>query len=214
LNAFTTATLTKHGLKQSTPAILRQRAFKIILAGVMLALVVVAATLSVISNSHSTATQEWQERVSGLAGTIGAHAAQTVQSTDALLLDLVSMIASHEVSSIESLRDLVGTPAFHKVLKSRVSGDPHIEVLAVIDRDGYVLNNSLKHVPVYTFSQWGDTREAILDNAIDPVFVDVFTTSLSNTNEPVIGIGRKLFTRSGEFLGSGPIKGIPKRTLF
>lgn len=178
----------------------KRRVFIVSVAGVVLSALIAATTIAVILISRRAATAEWCERISGLAEMIGAHARQTVESSDEILLELIKHINSLDVSSVDELRDELVNFEFHKNLASRIKGAPHIEMIAVIDRNGYVINNSLMYVAPYIFSQWDKLKSEILDDQLDRIFSGLFRPSLSKPGQFTVGLGRKVFNKSGEFL--------------
>jgi hypothetical protein len=168
----------------------RRRMGLSIFAGFFVSALIAASTLIVIWTSHQTATSEWRKRISGLAMMVGGHAKQAIEATDEVLLEVVKSLNSMGLSTIEELSAAVQSEEFHRQLAGRIKGAPHIEVLSVINRDGFVVSNSLRHVPPYRFSQWDRLSEEILDGHTDRMFSNVFVTTLQKTNEPIIGLER------------------------
>lgn len=173
----------------------------ILLSGLALSLLIAAATLFVVWSGRQAATTEWRGRMSGLAVMVGAHAKQTVEAADDILISIAKQLTLLELSTAEELEAAVRGEEFHNDLLSRIKGSPHIELLAVISRDGFVLNNSLRRVQPYRFSQWDRLKGEILDESADRVFSSAFVSTVQATDEMVIGLGRKIFSNSGKVLG-------------
>ncbi len=178
----------------------RRRVGLAVFAGFFVSALIAASTLIVIWTSHQAATSEWRKRISGLTMMIGGHAKQAIEATDEILLEVVKSLNSMDLSTVEELSAAVQSEEFHRQLAGRIKGAPHIELMAVISRDGFVISNSVRHVPPYRFSQWDRLRGEILDNETDRIFSDVFVATLQKSDEPIIGLARKVFTKSGQVL--------------
>ncbi len=175
----------------------------ILLLGTLLSIVLAVATVSVIWSSYRAATEEWSHRVAGLSEMIAAHAKQSVESSDEILLAVVETINALDISSVEEFRRRLATQEVHESLASRIKGAPHIALLALIDGDGMVANNSLKFVPPYPFSQWDALKDELLDDKnVDKIFSNAFHPVIAPSGQWIIAVGRKVFSKSGMFLGA------------
>ncbi len=176
------------------------RALLIYVAGFALSAILALATVAIIWTSHRAAMTEWRSRVSGLAQVIGAHAKQAIETSDDVLLDIVQKIEALDIVDSEEFSNKLENYHYHEELSSRIKGAPHINLLAFIDNNGYVINNSFKFTPPYLFTQWGALKADMLDAKVDRLTSVAFRNAL--TGELILGLGRKIHNKSGRHVGT------------
>jgi diguanylate cyclase (GGDEF)-like protein/PAS domain S-box-containing protein len=172
----------------------------IIICGIILLVVVIAATASLLSNLRDRDLAEKERTLESLALVLAEQIDRSFQSIELIQTAVVERMQSLGVASAEDLERQMSSYDTHQDLKRRVSALPHINAIVLTDSSGKLINfsRSWPVPPIKIPDQ--DPHEAF--NADSHLTSYVGKPLRSPTTENwVVPIARKFSGPNGAFLG-------------
>ena len=124
----------------------RLRARTVMTVGVLLAVVTVVGAAGLLWRARQSDIDQWQQTASALSVTITEYTEQTLRSADLVLQSIATPLNE---AGYESSDDMwrVGLPAEHEALRNKVAGVPQIDVTAIANAQGDLLNFNRYYPP-------------------------------------------------------------------
>ncbi|MGH6625124.1 MAG: hypothetical protein ACRECD_01030 [Burkholderiaceae bacterium] len=172
----------------------------VLIFGILALIAVIAAALSSAWMLRQQTLKEWRNQLSSLSLIIADHASQVLFSAHTVLDTVTGNVRAANLQDRDSFRTALSTEAWHKQLKDKIEGNPIIDVVALIDAKGDVLNFS-RSFPAAKIN--AADRDYFLAHAADSK-LDVFTsTAVKNRGNGKWSffLTRRIDNASGEMLG-------------
>lgn len=122
--------------------------WRVIGAGVLAALLVLAAAIGVVWSNRQTQTAQWIVWASNTSLMLAEHARQSFDSADLVLRAISDRVNDSGIETEEAFRDLTASRQMFDILQQRSAGLPQIDVATIVDLNGQVIN----------FSRWWPAR--------------------------------------------------------
>src|SRR6202035_3221411 len=121
----------------------RQLAFRglIVTAAALIALAVLATALTIVG-LHGDAMEEAEHDAGNIASVLAEQTSRSVQAIDQSLIELQGRVAAAGIATPDELRAEFGSEATFHVLRESVGRLTEADVIALVDVDGKVINNS------------------------------------------------------------------------
>src|SRR5690606_22246021 len=106
---------------------------------VVLALSVGAA--AVLLSLRSSALENSERELRNMSLVLAEQADRAFQAVELVQTSLIETVRSKRIESADEFRSLLSDYDVHLSLSDRVSGLPHMDAIALIDRDGRLFNS-------------------------------------------------------------------------
>jgi diguanylate cyclase (GGDEF)-like protein len=179
----------------------RQLAFRglIATAAALIALAVLATVLTIVG-LHEDAIQDAQHDAGNLSTVLAEQTAHSVQAIDVALIELQGRVAASGIATPEEFHTVFGSQSTFQFLKELHVRLSEADVIALINADGHVVNNS-RAFPSHTI----DLSDRDYFQHARSVFSASLFVSQPLTNRYTGGraiiFSRRLESASGRFLG-------------
>lgn len=172
----------------------------IVICGIILAAVVVAATAGLLANLRDRDLAEKKRTLENLALVLAEQIDRSFQSIELVQTTVIEQLRTGGIASAEDYERRMSGYDTHRRLKDAISGLPYINAIVLTDARGKLINFSrswpIPSVPVPD----QDPSEVF---ASDPQLISFVGRPLRSpvTDNWVVSIARKLAGPNGEFLG-------------
>jgi signal transduction histidine kinase/CheY-like chemotaxis protein len=131
------------GLARLVP---RLRARSVLVVGALLAVLTLASAAGLLWHARQSDIDQWQQTASALSVTITEYTEQTLRAADLVLQSIVTPLNE---AGYETGEDMwrAGLPAMHEALHNKVAGVPQIDVAAIANAQGDLLNFNRYYPP-------------------------------------------------------------------
>jgi diguanylate cyclase (GGDEF)-like protein/PAS domain S-box-containing protein len=172
----------------------------IVICGIILGAVVVAATAGLLSNLRDLDLAEKKRAQENLALVLAEQIDRSFQSIELVQTAVVERMQSLGIESAEDLKRQMSGYDTHQRFKDRVSALPHINALVLTDAEGKLINFSHAWpIPIVTMPDQ-DPHEAFnSDPHLTSLVGNPFRSPV--TGNWVVPIARKFASSGGAFLG-------------
>ncbi len=113
---------------------------KILVVGVLAALVIVATAITATIVLRESARRDWAEQLSNLSLILSEQASQTLFSAHTVLRSLADVAEAARLESAEEFRTFAADEARYQLLIDKTGSNPIIDVATFVSNDGDVLN--------------------------------------------------------------------------
>ncbi len=115
--------------------------------GALLALLTVSGASLLLWHDRQSDIAQWQQTAAALSTTMTEHAEQAVRAADLVLQSIVIPLNDARIASEADLWRTMDTPAIHEAIRNKVAAVPQVDVAAIIDRNGDIINFSRFYPP-------------------------------------------------------------------
>lgn len=176
------------------------RAWAVMLAGVSLALLVIAAAGALVASHRASEITEWSTTASNVSVVLAAHARQTVRATDLVLRGVAARVQESGVETEAAFHEVFGGADMFRVLTERHSGMPQIDAVTVMTLGGDMVNTSRGYPPSTSNFADRDYMRVLVRDGTPGLFIGTPVQSRA-TGQWVFFLARSLTSRSGKALG-------------
>jgi hypothetical protein len=172
----------------------------IIICGIILVAVVIAATASLLSNLRGRDLAEKARALESLALVLAEQIDRSFQSIELIQASVIERMQSLGIASAEDFEREMSGYDTHQRLKDRVSALPHINAIVLTDAEGKLMNFSRSWpIPIVKIPDQ-DPHEAF---SSDPHLASLVGNPFRSpaTGNWVVPIARKFTGPNGAFLG-------------
>ena len=172
-------------------------------AGLGLAMVLGALGVSALAvwKLRQSATEAAGAQLNHVTLALSSHAAQTLASATLVLDGIAQSVADERIADADALRVRLGNESFHRMLRAGVAGAPAVEVAAIADDRGNVVNYSRVYPPK-PINVMDREYFAVYSGPAPPPGAWVSAPVRNRTNGKwTFYIGRRIDAPGGRFLG-------------
>ena len=149
---------------------------------------------------RSDAIENAETDAGNLATVLAEQTARSVQSIDLVITELKQQIERDGIATPNDFRRLVGTEAIHRILSEYLGRLRQVDVIAILDKDGAIVNSTRSWPPPQAALSDRDYFQHFQTTADEKLFISLPTVSR------VTGISSQYFskriaTADGEFAG-------------
>lgn len=186
--------------RPAAQAMFNSRAWAVMLAGVSLALLVIAAAGALVASHRASEITEWSTTASNVSVVLAAHARQTVRATDLVLRGVAARVQESGVETEAAFHEVFGGADMFRVLTERHSGMPQIDAVTVMTLGGDMVNTSRGYPPSTSNFADRDYMRVLVRDGTPGLFIGTPVQSRA-TGQWVFFLARSLTSRSGKALG-------------
>ncbi|MFY7961709.1 MAG: hypothetical protein ACOVVK_16655, partial [Elsteraceae bacterium] len=112
----------------------------VILLGVLVSLLTMCFAGFQAYSERERNLQLWRESAEAESSALAAHALQTLTAADLVLRSIIERSADTQVTTVEQMREALGSQEVHTMLRARQSGVPQVSVASIVDVNGDMVN--------------------------------------------------------------------------
>ncbi len=177
----------------------------ILAIGVAVAAITVLGAASFLYFEREGTVQSWRSALETESRALAAHAEQSLTAADLVLRSVTDRAQSENIAGSADLRERLGTPAVHDMLRDRQRGVPQISVVSIVDHRGDMVNFTRNFPPR---SNSGETinlaeRDYFKAHLAAPGLELYISKPVQNngTGTWTFYLSRKIRAKSGEMIG-------------
>jgi hypothetical protein len=172
----------------------------IVICGIVLVCVVIAATASLLSNLHDRDLAEKKRTLESLALVLAEQIDRNFQSIELIQTAVIARMQTLGIASAADLERQMSGYDTHQRLKDRIDALPHIDAMVLTDTEGKLINFS-RSWPIPSVKIPVEDPSAAFKS--DPHLTSLVGNPLRSpaTGRWIVPIARKFTGPNGEFLG-------------
>ena len=135
------------GDPRGAPSLWLTQSRLVILLGVLVSLLTMCFAGFQAYSERERNLQLWRESAEAESSALAAHALQTLTAADLVLRSIIERSADTQVTTVEQMREALGSQEVHTMLRARPSGVPQVSVASIVDVNGDMVNFTRNHPP-------------------------------------------------------------------
>jgi signal transduction histidine kinase/CheY-like chemotaxis protein len=173
---------------------------KIVSLGVAITVLAASGVAFAIWTTGRSTEAEWASRLAAYTTMISAHARQSIGAADLVLRSITDNVQDEPVSDQASLRKQFGTQKAFDMLRAASASVPQIDVAAIVDLNGDVVNLTRSYPPLKINLADRDYFQAHLQDPALEVFLSVPVQNRSDGGWTFY-LARKIHSPDGQMIG-------------
>ncbi|MDQ0505465.1 bifunctional diguanylate cyclase/phosphodiesterase [Xanthobacter agilis] len=168
--------------------------------GVLICAIICVGTLALSSRLYRQSFADHRREVHNLAISLAEQTDRALLSLDNVQRSLAERVADAGAATPQEFAALLGQKAFHRLMREKMSGLPHVDALSVIDSSGRLVSFT-RHWPAPNIDVSNRDYFIVLSSMKGPAsFVSEPVTNLA-TGAVTIILARRVTSADGTFLG-------------